>query len=1075
VELSAGADAPTIDAEPVDSIGEVRMAFLSIGEAAVALAEAVARGDVLFIASDEQRAEAVAAALAAAVPDAAVIHCPSSDALPGDTAPASPANVGRRVAALRRLRRLLGSDEARPSIALISTAEAAARLYPAPVAFEAAPPTLTIGNSLDVERFVEEMTALGYITDDRVDEPGEIAARGQVIDIFPADAGLPVRIEMADGQIVALRAYDPASQRGLDELDMLEIGRVDEPGDPATTSLFEHLPGSPVLLDPDALARAERFVALIGDARRGADQARLPVPCDAGAWAALLKGRERLTPVAGEPVPRFAEERSPLRAFARLAKAHRETGGRIVLAGGMRDLRFLGRRVGKSLGIAVEPLASWQAAHALAPGAVATFAMPIDRGWRADDLLVVAAADLLGSRAASGAAIAAQADPFAGAGEIHVGDLIVHEDHGIGIVAGLEATPLGGDQAETNGGDAITLDYAAGGRRLVPVDEADRIWRYGADADAVSLDRLDGASWQKRRIAIDQAIAESARSLTAMAAARAGRRIAPIVPPSAAYERFSATFPFTETPDQARAIAAVRDDLAAETPMDRLVIGDVGYGKTEVALRGAALAAFAGRQVAIAAPTTVLVRQHIDSFTRRFAGTGIVVAGLSRLSSAAEKKAVKAGLADGSIAIVIGTGAVAARDVTYQDLGLVVIDEEQRFGAADKERLRTMGDANILSLSATPIPRTLQAALIGLQQLSVIATPPARRQPIRTSLGEYDPQVVRTALLREKGRGGQSFVVISRIEDMAPMAERLAKLVPELRLVAAHGKMKPLDIDAAMVAFAAGDGDVLLATNIIEAGLDVPRANTMIVWRADRFGLSQLHQLRGRVGRGGRRGQVLLLTDADHPIAEATIKRLRTLQAFDRLGAGFAISARDLDMRGAGDLLGETQSGHMKLIGIDLYQHLLGGALRAARGEHIERWNPELTLGLAGRLPESWIPDTDVRVVLYGRLARIEDGATLDAFADELEDRFGALPDEAALLLDIAAIRLLARDLGIARIISGPAAIALEPRDPLPAAGAAGLVEKKGRWLLQEAIDDPLARLARLRALLELLAEGLSS
>jgi transcription-repair coupling factor (superfamily II helicase) len=1073
VELSAGADAPTIEAEADDSIHEPRVARLSIGETAAALAEAIARSDVLFVAADEQRAEAVAAALAAAAPDAAVIHCPSSDALPGDTTPASPANVGRRVAALRRLRQLIGSDEARPPIALISTAEAAARLYPAPVAFEAAPPTLAPGEALDVERFTEEITALGYIADDRVDEPGEIAARGQVIDIFPADAGLPVRIEIADGRIVALRAYDPASQRGLDELNMLEIGRVDEPSEPATASLFDHLPGCPVLLDPDALARAERFVALIGDARRGADQARLPIPCDAGAWAALLKGRERLTPVVGEPVPRFAEERSPLRAFGRLARAHRETGGPIVLAGGMRDLRFLARRVAKSLGIAVEPVASWQAAHALAPGTVATLAMPIDRGWRAGDLLVIAAADLLGSRAASGAAIAAQVDPFAGAGEIHVGDLIVHEDHGIGIVAGLETTPLGGDQA--GDGDAIALDYAAGGRRLVPVDEADRIWRYGADADAVSLDRLDGASWQKRRIAIDQAIAESARSLTAMAAARTGRRIAPIAPPPDAYERFSATFPFTETPDQARAIAAVRDDLASEVPMDRLVIGDVGYGKTEVALRGAALAALAGRQVAIAAPTTVLVRQHIDSFTRRFAGTGIMVAGLSRLSSAAEKKAVKAGLADGSIAIVIGTGAVAAKDVTYRDLGLVVIDEEQRFGAADKERLRTMAEANILSLSATPIPRTLQAALIGLQQLSVIATPPARRQPIRTSLGDFDPQVVRTALLREKGRGGQSFVVVSRIEDMAPMAERLAKLVPELRLVAAHGKMRPLDIDAAMVAFAAGDGDVLLATNIIEAGLDVPRANTMIVWRADRFGLSQLHQLRGRVGRGGRRGQVLLLTDAEHPIAEATVKRLRTLQAFDRLGAGFAISARDLDMRGAGDLLGETQSGHMKLIGIDLYQHLLGGALRAARGEHVERWNPELTLGLAGRLPESWIPDTDVRVVLYGRLARIEDGATLDAFADEIEDRFGTLPEEVVLLLDIAAIRLLARDLGIARVVSGPAAIALEPRNALPTPGGAGLVEKKGRWLLQEAIDDPVVRLARLRALLEQLAEGPSS
>ena len=759
-------------------------------------------------------------------------------------------------------------------------------------------------------------------------------------------------------------------------------------------------------------------------------------------------------------MPRFVEGRNAQRGFTRFAAPLLDAGERLLLVGHPRDLRFLAARTGKALGRELEPVESWVAARAAPAGALMSLAMPADRGWHVEGIVAVAAADLIGSRA--GVEGATSADPFAAqASEIRVGDVVVHEEFGIGVVQGLEPLP---------DGDAILLGYHGDDRRLVPVAEADRIWRYGADADAVTLDRLDGSSWAKRRGAIDAAIAESARELTRLAAERDAREAPALHPDAAAYERFAAGFPFTETADQARAIAAVRADLASGKPMDRLVIGDVGYGKTEVALRAAAVAALAGAQVAVTAPTTVLVRQHLDTFTRRFAGTGIDGAGLSRLSSAAEKKRVKAGLADGSIGVVIGTGAVATAD--YAKLALTVIDEEQRFGAADKAKLRALGgDAtHVLSLSATPIPRTLQTALVGLQQLSIIATPPARRQPIRTAIAEWDDTTIRTALRREKGRGGQSFVVVSRIEDMAGMAARLAALVPDLAIVQAHGKMPVAEIDAAMVDFAAGKNDVLLATNIIEAGLDVPRANTMIVWRADRFGLSQLHQLRGRVGRGARRGQVMLLTDPAHPIAERTVQRLRTLEAFDRLGAGFAIAARDLDMRGAGDLVGDEQAGHMKLIGVELYQFLLAAGLRAARGEPADRWTPELHLGIAGRLPENWIPEAELRVTLYARLARVADGAELDAFVAELEDRFGAPPPAARTLLALAAVRLLAGDARIARIDAGPAAIALTPRpDVAGAAGAAGLVEKSGRLLLAERIEDAGERLDRVRAVLEAL------
>jgi transcription-repair coupling factor (superfamily II helicase) len=612
------------------------------------------------------------------------------------------------------------------------------------------------------------------------------------------------------------------------------------------------------------------------------------------------------------------------------------------------------------------------------------------------------------------------------------------------------------------------IRYAGDALRLVPVADADRLWRYGGDADAVRLDKLDGSSWEKRRSAVHAAVAETARALTLEAEDRLARSAPKLDPDAAAYERFAAGFPFTLTRDQERAISAVRSDLASGNPMDRLAIGDVGYGKTEVALRAAALAALSGRQVAVAAPTTVLARQHLETFKARFEEAGIEVAGLSRLTPPSERKRIKAGLTDGSIRIVVGTGAVASRGVSYKELGVVIVDEEQRFGASDKARLRSLGAHHVLTLSATPIPRTLQAALVGVQKMSVIATPPARRRPIRTVVGAFDEQVVRAALLRERGRGGQSFVVVPRVEDMKSVAGLLGKLVPELELVQAHGRMAAADIDKAMVGFGRGDGDVLLATNIIEAGLDVPRANTMVIWRADRFGLSQLHQLRGRVGRGSRRGQVLLLTDPDREIAPRTLKRLRTLEAFDRLGAGFAISAQDLDMRGAGDLLGEAQAGHMKLIGIDLYQHLLEAAVRAAKGQDVERWTPELHLGVAGRLPEAWIPEIELRITCYVRLARAIDDRELDALEAEMEDRFGTMPEEAVALFAVARIRANAKAIGISRIDSGPAAIAFTPRPDFTAdAAMTGLVRKGDRLLLAERIDDPLVRLERIRDLLE--------
>ena len=1047
------------------------------GIAATRIAAALAENDVLGILSSDYRAKDILAALKGAAPHAEIIFFPSSDALPGDTQPPTAANIGQRLSALRKAREAFKAT-GRSRIACVTTAEAASELLPDPKIFDCVLSRLRVRDRLDAEVFAKSVEALGYFEDDRVDEPAEFAVRGKVIDIFPADAASPVRIELADGAIARIREFDSVSQRGLRDLAFLETSPAVEPEITGKgKTLFDYFPGSVIAMDPGAVGERARFLALAADAAeasRGASGGPRRKLIPKGGWQAALKSRTviDLGASAGERAMRLASMPNPVRAMnAEITTALSEKA-RVVVAGSAHDLRFVRKRLGKTIAAAAKPVKSWCDVERGPRSRIALLEMQIDQAWREPGKLVISARDVLGSNAGLAAASQDTHGRLLEIGDVCQGDVVIHEDHGVAVIAGLtHKSSAAGDKAP---GDAIELEYAGGARRLIPVEEADRIWKYGADRSAVTLDSLDGASWRKRRLVIDKAMTEAAADLTRIARENAKRRAVKIAPDAAAYNEFAAGFPFSETPDQARAIKAVRDDLASGKPMDRLVIGDVGYGKTEVAMRAAALVALTGRQVVIAAPTTVLVRQHLETFRQRFERMGIKVASLSRLSDAAERKRVKAGLANGSISIVVGTGAVAAKDVVYAKLALVVIDEEQRFGAADKAMLRKLpGNGHVLNLTATPIPRTLQNALLGLKKMSVIATPPARRQPIRTIAGVFDEGRVRTALLREKDRGGQSFVVVPRIQDIEAIAAKLERLAPDLTLLKAHGEMPPAQIDSSMVRFASGLGDVLLATNIIEAGLDVPRANTMIVWRADRFGLAQLHQLRGRVGRGNRRGHILLTTEPGVALAESTRKRLRTLESLDRLGAGFAISARDLDIRGAGDLVGDAQSGHMKLIGIDLYQHLLERAVRGARGETLERWTPVVNVGLGGRLPPEWIPETDTRLSLYLRLARLMSRAELNAFEDELVDRFGTEPPEAAMLLRLANARVLARQANIAKVEAGPQAIAFTPRIPMSRrAATAGLQMRNERLLLDASIAAPIDRLMRAEKVLKLLAKG---
>ncbi|MFN3434377.1 MAG: DEAD/DEAH box helicase, partial [Sphingomonas sp.] len=634
-------------------------------ELAAELAALLADEDVVAIVRDEVAAAELVGMLTAMAPDAAVLLCPGSDALPGDSAPASPANVGQRVASLHRLRRLLASDTP-PRIALVSTGEAAARAYPQPDAYAVSPPSVAVGDPVDLAELHATLLGIGYVDDERVDEPGEVGLRGQVLDVFPADAALPLRIEAAEGHIAAIRRYDAADQRSTDEIERRELGRVTEPapGD-APVTLLDQLPHARVAIDPAGDERRSRFLKLVADAtRRGARRVRKDVVDDA-AWRRALDTRDTVTLApAGDPPPRFVEAGSPLRHAAALARAALDDGQRVVLLGSERDMRFLMPRLANAVKRAGHAAASWAEVEAAAPGSLLSLAVYADRGFRREGVLAIAAADLIGSRAERSDAVGNTSVPsFEASVELRVGDIVIHEDHGLARIGGVQPMPAG--DGEADGGDAIVLSHADEAVRLVPVAEADRIWRYGADEDSVRLDRLDGSSWQKRRRDIDAAIAETARALTALADERAGRTAPVLDPAPADYERFAAGFPFSETPDQLAAIEAVRSDLASGRPMDRLIVGDVGFGKTEVALRAAAIAALAGRQVALAAPTTVLARQHYESFAARFADSGVTVANLSRLSTAAEKKAIKAGLADGSVQIVVGTGAVAGKGIAY--------------------------------------------------------------------------------------------------------------------------------------------------------------------------------------------------------------------------------------------------------------------------------------------------------------------------------------------------------------------------------------------------------------------------
>ncbi len=821
-------------------------------------------------------------------------------------------------------------------------------------------------------------------------------------------------------------------------------------------TLFDYLPNAVVTLDPLADdARQSRFEQIVDhyEARAAALERKAfgappyhPVPADSmfldeAEWKLLLDTAQHVIALdnferpegegaqvvsfGGRQGRSFAPERQTEGANvfdAVVAHAKKLVGDKkiVIIAcwsiGARERLATLLTEHGLSDTVRAETFPEAVAAPA---NATSVAVLPLETGFEAPGIAVIGEQDILGDRLVRKARVKKGSDALTEAASLAVGDLVVHADHGIGRFVGLTTIEAAGEPH-----DCLELHYQGGDKLYLPVENIELLTRYGSDESGVVLDKLGGVAWQSRKAKLKQRIRDMAEKLIKVAAMRELRTAPILSPPEGTYDEFAARFPYEETEDQVTSIDAVLEDLASGRPMDRLICGDVGFGKTEVALRASLIAVLEGKQVAVVVPTTLLARQHFHTFTERFRGLPVKIAQASRLVTGKDLTAVKQGLKDGAIDIVIGTHALLGKAIGFADLGLLIVDEEQHFGVKHKERLKQLReDVHVLTLTATPIPRTLQLALSGVREMSLISTPPVDRLAVRTYVAPFDPMTLREALLRERFRGGQTFFVVPRISDLEEAAAFLQEHVPELKVARAHGQMPSTELDQVMNAFYDRQYDVLLSTTIVESGLDIPSANTLIVYRADRFGLAQLYQLRGRVGRSKIRAYAYFTIPADARITPAAAKRLKVLQSLDTLGAGFILASHDLDIRGAGNLLGEEQSGHIREVGFELYQSMLEEAVAALKGgEGVieDQWSPRINLGTSVLIPEDYVLDLQVRLGLYRRLSGVETAEAIEAFAAELIDRFGPLPEEVRHLLDVVEIKALCRQAGIEQIDAGP-------------------------------------------------------
>ncbi len=1127
----------------------------SAGAFVCARLRAGAAEPILVICPTSTRAEAFAADLRTFAPRADVRLLPRYDTKPYDRFSAHPEIEARRMSLLYAL---LAAQPETP-LTVVAPWTALLRRVPPRSELRSRVTHLERGQTVDRDALLGVLVSAGYHRTHLVEERGEVAARGGILDLFPPQLPRPVRIEFDFERIGSIRPFEPDTQRSHDELPSVvaipprayrlphdvdgllqEIRRrgrdrrIPESNLYAITealarrhwpaaienleallhermeTVLDYLPESALVVVDDPEAGHERVLRYETELREAHEHAagedRLVCAPDelyepsGRAWEAVRARRPLLLDplsvvdsTASElPLDLEASDHSELRR----AIEDRRGSGRALepLAERLRTWQALGRRVRitcPSLS-AAERLADilLDYDHALGlhraaghgdsspaaeratggwswpgPGQVDLAVASLSRGFElpAEGVVLVTEQDVFGTRIARRPVRAVRrGQSIDRLATLEPGDFLVHADHGIAQYGGLVQLSLGGVRQEL-----LLLTYGKGDKLYLPVSRLDRIQRYAAAEDEPPrLDRLGGQTWTRTKARVQRAVRDMAEELLAVIAAREVLQGHAYRAPGPDYEEFEARFPFEDTPDQRRATEDVLADLQRERPMDRLVCGDVGFGKTEIACRAAYLVTAEGRQVALLVPTTLLCQQHTETLRTRFANTAVEIASLSRLTSAKQVREIREGLASGRIDIVVGTHKLLSSQIVFRDLGLVIVDEEHHFGVAHKERLKRLRKlVDVLTLTATPIPRTLQLAFSGMRDLSVISTPPPDRMAVRTQVCRFTDEIVREAVDRELHRGGQAFAVHNRVETIAEFAEHLQRILPGVRIAVAHGQMPAQALEKVMLGFLHRETDVLVSTAIIESGLDIPNANTILVHRADTFGLAQLHQLRGRVGRSDRRAYAYLFLPAHGELSDDARRRLEAIQDLSELGAGFRLATEDLEIRGAGNLLGAEQSGHIASVGYDLYMEMLEEAVRKLRGEAVEEAiEPEIRVPLAALLPEGYVEDVSQRLVLYKQLSSARDEAELGAIRDDLLDRYGPLPPEARNLLDVIRLKILCRRLALEGIDASPNELALRvgPRSRIDATRLCALIGRPGTPL--RVTPDRRVRLAIRRA-----------
>ena len=1039
---------------------------------------------IIHIAQNEKRLRFLAELSQNLFPEQKILIFPAWDTVPYDRVTPAPDIIGQQIDTLTQI----ASSKLKKTL-ILTTVSAWMQLLPPVDFFKNTALSVKVGDEISFETLIQFLNANGYQNSDVVMESGEYAVRGGLLDVFPAGSDTPVRLDFFGDEVESIRIFDALSQRTVKKIDNFEIkpnrlfkltpetkecfrthyrelfGEVRE--DPfyqavseeryvqglehflplfyeKMVHLMEYIPEATITLDPQffqSFDAKESQIQEYYEARClalkdkfSSSSTYYPIPkelffIDKNQNDKILSSSSTIIFTPFQDVGAFDQGARMGRDFVdvrikndedifeAVANFIRSANKKVIVTAstGGSAQRILAQLKEKQLFLS--EVESWEKAKKHAPSLLV---VPFETGFQTEDFIVITETDMFGERIQHTIKKKRQENFISDISTLNIGDLVVHSAHGVGQFMGLVPLQLNGATH-----DCLCIAYAGNDKLFIPVENADILSRYGSGE--IALDRLGSQAFHNRKERVKKDLFEMADKLLDIASHRLLNKTERILAPHGLYQEFCARFPYVETEDQLRTIQEIETDLAKGMPMDRLVCGDVGFGKTEVAMRAAFLTVLSGKQVVVVAPTTLLARQHAQNFIERFQGFPVRIDSLSRLVSAKHAKQVKEELEKGTLDIVIGTHAVLSKTLKFKNLGLVIIDEEQHFGVVHKERLKELKTGvHVLTLTATPIPRTLQLSLSGVRELSVIATPPVDRLAVKTYVMPFDAVVVKEAILREHFRGGQTFFVVPRISDMPEVASILKTILPDIRVVQAHGQMAASELEKIMTDFASKKFDVLLATSIIESGLDISSVNTMIVYRADMFGLAALYQLRGRVGRGKIKAYAYLTTPMDQRLSESAHKRLEVIGRLDSLGAGFALASHDLDIRGAGNLLGDDQSGHIREIGVALYQKMLSEAVASLRAKKMgekdmeqQDFSPQISMGLPVLIPDTYIADLDVRMDLYHRMSELTTLSEIESMRAELIDRFGSYPIETENLFLTLELKVLAKQANIERIDAG--------------------------------------------------------